>query len=107
MTPWYRGFNGGISEVPARTGGRSYNCTGLIRQTGEATLEVTELPVGRWTQDYKDFLEGLARPKDKAEAVRGPPGFWVLGGAGGGADSGLPPHAFTPPWGARLARPCH
>jgi hypothetical protein len=25
-------------------------------------MQVTELPVRRWTQDYKEFLEGLIKP---------------------------------------------
>ena len=30
-----------------------------------ATLEVTELPVRKWTQDYKEFLETLIKPESK------------------------------------------
>lgn len=37
-------------------------------QTSDTSLEITELPVRKWTQDYKEFLEGLIKPKDKAEA---------------------------------------
>ena len=38
-------------------------------QVDDATLEVTELPVRRWTQDYKEFLEGLIKPEgDRAGA---------------------------------------
>lgn len=36
-------------------------------QKGETTLEITELPVRKWTQDYKEFLEGLVRPEGKDE----------------------------------------
>ena len=32
----------------------------------ETTLDVTELPVRMWTQDYKEFLEGLIKPEEKA-----------------------------------------
>jgi DNA topoisomerase II len=32
----------------------------------ENTLEITELPVRKWTQDYKEFLETLIKPEDKA-----------------------------------------
>ena len=39
-------------------------------QVDDTTLDVTELPVRKWTQDYKEFLEGLIKPEgDKA----GPP----------------------------------
>lgn len=30
----------------------------------DTTLEITELPVRKWTQDYKEFLEGLIKPAD-------------------------------------------
>ena len=32
----------------------------------DTTLEVTELPIRKWTQDYKEFLEGLIKPEEKA-----------------------------------------
>ena len=64
MAPWYRGFRGGITEVPTKTG-RSYAITGTIAQLDDTTLEITELPVRKWTQDYKEFLEELAKPEDK------------------------------------------
>jgi len=28
---------------------------------------VTELPIRKWTQDYKEYLEGLIKPEDKAQ----------------------------------------
>ena len=34
-------------------------------QLNETTLEVTELPIRKWTQDYKEFLDGLIKPDDK------------------------------------------
>lgn len=30
----------------------------------EGDLEITELPIGKWTRDYKTFLEELADPKN-------------------------------------------
>ena len=35
-------------------------------QVDDTTLDVTELPVRKWTQDYKEFLEGLIKPEEKA-----------------------------------------
>ena len=35
-------------------------------QVDDMTLDVTELPVRKWTQDYKEFLEGLIKPEEKA-----------------------------------------
>ncbi|GLI60786.1 hypothetical protein VaNZ11_003019 [Volvox africanus] len=68
LHPWYRGFTGIITEVPHKSGSRSYIVGGLVAQTGPNTIEITELPVRRWTQDYKEFLESLLRPQDKDES---------------------------------------
>ena len=35
-------------------------------QVDDTTLDVTELPLRKWTQDYKEFLEGLIKPEEKA-----------------------------------------
>lgn len=34
-------------------------------QRDATTLEVTELPIRKWTQDYKEFLETLIKPEDR------------------------------------------
>ena len=47
---------------------KSYQCSGVITQLGETTLEITELPIRKWTQDYKEWLETLIKPEDKNEA---------------------------------------
>jgi hypothetical protein len=36
-------------------------------QVGDAKLDITELPIRKWTQDYKEFLEGLMKPENKDE----------------------------------------
>lgn len=36
-----------------------------VVQRDATTLEVTELPIRKWTQDYKEFLETLIKPEDK------------------------------------------
>lgn len=36
-------------------------------QVDETTLRLTELPVRKWTQDYKELLEALIKPEDKNE----------------------------------------
>ena len=56
MDPWYRGFRG-IIEKSAKEGGYAVN--GMIDEVDEQTLRITELPIRRWTQDYKQFLESV------------------------------------------------
>lgn len=43
----------------------TYTITGVIEQVDSTTLRITELPVRRWTQDYKEFLESLVTGTDK------------------------------------------
>jgi hypothetical protein len=53
--PWYAGFEGTIS--PLKPG--AYKSTGVWKWVNDTTVEVSELPVGTWTDDYKTFLTGL------------------------------------------------
>jgi DNA topoisomerase-2 len=53
MVPYYRGFKGTV-EVD----GSKALIRGVYKVDG-MDLRITELPVGTWTDDYKEFLEGL------------------------------------------------
>lgn len=52
--PWYPKFKGTISKVSDT----SYLVTGVY-SLKRGVIEVTELPIGKWTNDYKEFLDGL------------------------------------------------
>lgn len=58
LVPWYRGFTGVIDVAPR---GRGWVSRGRWERVAgaPAKVRVTELPVGTWTEDYKEFLEGL------------------------------------------------
>ncbi|AGE52659.1 DNA topoisomerase II [Paramecium bursaria Chlorella virus CvsA1] len=58
MKPWYRGFKGKIEETSPGV----YVTKGLYMPKGK-TIMVSELPVGKWTQDYKEYLDGLLEKK--------------------------------------------
>lgn len=60
MAPWFKGFKGKI--YPSESEG-SWTMEGIIRPKGGDTYHVTELPPGRWTQDYKEHLENLMEKK--------------------------------------------
>jgi len=64
MTPWYKGFTGTTEELAADR----YQFTGIIRQTSEDELEITELPVRCWTQDFKEKLEDIIKA-EKTPAI--------------------------------------
>uniref|UniRef100_A0A7S1Z3I8 DNA topoisomerase 2 n=1 Tax=Ditylum brightwellii TaxID=49249 RepID=A0A7S1Z3I8_9STRA len=66
MSPHYYGFTGEInSEGGKRVG--SYVVKGKIERTDENTLFISELPIKKWTQDYKVFLEALLVGDGKIE----------------------------------------
>jgi DNA topoisomerase-2 len=55
MVPWYLGFKGTI--VLHKPG--VYQSRGVWRWVDDTTVEITELPIGTWTDDYKEFLTEL------------------------------------------------
>jgi len=54
MHPYWRGFTGKVEKV----GDNTYETTGIY-SIHKNKLLITELPVGTWTQNYKEFLEKL------------------------------------------------
>ena len=58
MTPWFRGFKGTIQEQDDD----SWVTRGVWTTIGK-TIKVSELPPGRWTQDYKEHLDTLVEKK--------------------------------------------
>jgi DNA topoisomerase-2 len=52
MTPYWRGFTGTVNK---QKGGK-YEITGKYHIEGDI-IHITELPIGTWTQNYKEFLE--------------------------------------------------
>ena len=65
MHPWYRNFEGDISEEVVK-GETRYVIKGKYEISEDnTTLTISELPVRSWTTDYKEFLETLMNPKEK------------------------------------------
>lgn len=57
--PWYRGFKGDITFA----GKGKWNTCGTISNVKKNTVEVTELPIGMWTNKFKDSCEDLLQSK--------------------------------------------
>jgi DNA topoisomerase-2 len=55
LVPYYLGFNGTIKKSE----NNSYISRGIYKWIDGETLEITELPIGTWTEDYKEFLENM------------------------------------------------
>jgi DNA topoisomerase-2 len=62
MSPWYRGFKGRIEKVDNKG---KYICSGIARVVDSKTVEIIELPVKKWTDDYKKQLEDWIVGNDK------------------------------------------
>ena len=61
MVPWFRGWTGETLEL----GEGKFKFNGIINESGDCEVEITELPIRVWTQDFKERLEEII----KAEKV--------------------------------------
>jgi DNA topoisomerase-2 len=62
--PYYEGFNGTITKISDD----KFLIKGIYEKITTDKIRVTELPVGYWTEDFKELLEHLINPgedKDK------------------------------------------
>ena len=57
IEPYYKGFKGKI--YPLDDNRKKYIIKGVYEIIGKDKIKITELPIGTWTQDYKEFLESL------------------------------------------------
>ena len=60
--PYYEGFTGTISKISEG----KFLVKGKYETLGADKIRITELPVGTWTDDFKEYLETLTDTVDKA-----------------------------------------
>lgn len=66
LHPWYKNFRGSIEAV----GHQKYLSVGNVAMLENQKIEISELPIGTWTQAYKEnTLEPLLHGSDKQKAV--------------------------------------
>ena len=67
--PYYEGFTGKIQKIDDVT----YMFKGVYEVIADDKIHITELPIGTWTQKYKEFLEKMMsdEPKDKDKDKKG------------------------------------
>lgn len=58
LVPWYNGFTGKIEKI-----NNKYYSRGIFRKLAGNKVEITELPIGTWTFDFKCLLEDLLDKK--------------------------------------------
>jgi DNA topoisomerase-2 len=56
--PYYEGFQGLITKISDE----KFLIKGIYEKLGNDKIRVTELPVGYWTEDFKELLEELIEP---------------------------------------------
>jgi DNA topoisomerase-2 len=59
LEPFFNGFKGKVLCL----GDGKYTTHGLYTRKSSTSIEITELPVGAWVSEYKEFLEGLVESK--------------------------------------------
>lgn len=66
MTPWFRDFKGTVTQVaPDR-----YKFCGIIKQTGDTEVEITELPIRMWTQDFKEKIVSIIKAEKAPSFIK-------------------------------------
>jgi DNA topoisomerase-2 len=55
MVPWFRGFRG---DVKVLANGK-IQTSGIHEIIDDKTVKITELPIGFWTESYKEFLDSV------------------------------------------------
>lgn len=71
IKPWYSGFKGDIIKIDDN----NYLSKGKYEIINKTTIKITELPIGKWTDDYKKFLDTLLpeeKKKKSKEKVKKP-----------------------------------
>jgi DNA topoisomerase II len=69
MTPWWFGFKG---KTITSADNKTFTTKGVYEFLDDdaCTVRITELPVGCWTQDYKDFLEQMLVAQDSVKGKK-------------------------------------
>jgi DNA topoisomerase-2 len=66
MMPWFKGWKG----TPEEAGPMRYNFNGVIREAGNNEVEITELPIRMWTDDFKAKLEDIIKAEKVASFIK-------------------------------------
>ncbi|KAL8807981.1 MAG: hypothetical protein Q9200_004467 [Gallowayella weberi] len=66
MIPWFRDYKGAVTPL----GPDRYKFSGIIRQTGDNEVEIRELPIRVWTQDFKDKIVDIIKAEKAPSFIK-------------------------------------
>lgn len=70
LAPYYEGFQGTVTEHGGTEGHKKYLIKGRYEKVNDNTVRVTELPIGYWTDDFKQHLENIINPPTPASGKK-------------------------------------
>jgi DNA topoisomerase-2 len=59
IEPYFKGFKGIVKNISSEAQQPKYLIKGAYEIVADRKVRITELPIGTWTDDYKEFLEKL------------------------------------------------
>ena len=65
IAPHVNGFKGKIIKIDKK----NYISKGIYEVISDTSIRITELPIGKWTDDYKKFLDGLLPDVKKSKSL--------------------------------------
>ncbi len=65
LIPWYRGFKGTVEIVSSNV----FRTIGIFKELPNGDIEINDLPIGRWTNNYRDWLKKLISEKTLKDFV--------------------------------------
>ena len=65
IAPHVNGFKGKIIKIDKK----NYISKGIYEVINDTSIRITELPIGKWTDDYKKFLDGLLPDMKKSKSL--------------------------------------
>ena len=71
IEPYFKGFKGTIKNISSTDSLPKYLIKGSYEIIADRKVRITELPIGTWTDDYKQFLEKLMEVPAAAAADKG------------------------------------
>ena len=82
IEPYFKGFKGTIKNISTETPPK-YIIKGTYEIIADRKVRITELPIGTWTDDYKEFLEKLMDAPAASAASDKSKGDKAASGGGG------------------------